>query len=184
MTSAITGIDDFQPEPAAAGKRRGYLTAVPECEPPFDDEVAALPMSASLRARMTWSPAGSPVVDWTVPGWSRETDIGVTRTSSTALPDARKTAGVLARAVIEALAGLRQVGQLSTHCSPEVFAGLRARVNAGGPPPRLQSVRASEPADGIAEASAVFRRGDRAAAMAFRLQGVDGRWRITALQIG
>jgi hypothetical protein len=41
-----------------------------------------------------------------------------------------------------------------------------------------------EPADGVAEVSAVFRCSHRVGAMAMRLQGVDGRWRITALQMG
>ena len=48
----------------------------------------------------------------------------------------------------------------------------------------LLSVHVCEPADGVAEVSTVFRRGGRARAVAFRLQGVDGRWRITALQVG
>lgn len=165
--------------------KRTHLFAVPECEPPFDDPRPADGLGPTARAALRWSgAAGTPVVDWTVPGWSRETDIGVTRTSSLALPNARDTAGVLARAFIEVLAGLRQVAQLSPHCSPEVFAGLKGRVRPGGPPPKLHSIRASEPADGVAEATAVFKRGDRSAAMAFRLQGIDGRWRVTALQIG
>jgi hypothetical protein len=46
------------------------------------------------------------------------------------------------------------------------------------------NVRVCEPADGVAEVSAVFRRADRVRAIAFRIQGVDGRWRITALQLG
>jgi hypothetical protein len=158
--------------------------AVPDCEPPFDDEQPTGSV-AMARAPVTWPDvAGSPVIDWTVPGWSRDTDMGVTRTSTQALPNARETAGVLARALIEALAGFRQLAQLNTHCSPEVFAGLRGRVRPGGPLPKLLSIRASEPTDGVAEATAVFRRGERAAAMAFRLQGIDGRWRVTALQIG
>jgi hypothetical protein len=184
MTSPVPAIDSLVSAPRASQPGRTHLAAVPECEPPFDDELAGGPLPAGLRARLTWSTAGAPVVDWTVPGWSRDVDMGVTRTSTTALPDARRTAGVLARALIEALAGFRQLGQLSNHCSPEVFAGLRGLVRPDGPPPKLLSIRASEPADGIAEASAVFRRGERAAAMAFRLQGIDGRWRVTALQIG
>jgi hypothetical protein len=38
--------------------------------------------------------------------------------------------------------------------------------------------------DGVAEVSAVARRGGRAHAVAARLEGIDGRWRCTALQIG
>lgn len=170
------------PQPS---RRRTHLAAVPDCEPPFDDERPGFGPVSTAAARWTWSRSvGVPVVDWTVPSWCNDTDMGVERTARSALPDPRETAGVLARAVIEALAGLRQLNQLSTHCSPEVFAALKVRVRTGGAPPKLMSVRASEPTDGIAEASAVFRRGARAAALAFRLQGIDGRWRVTALQIG
>lgn len=169
---------------AVAIGRRPYLVAVPDCEPPFDDELPAAVRAALHRSAAAGGFAGTPVMDWTVPGWSRDADVGVQRTSAAALPDARQTAGVFARALIEALAGYRQLAQLNSHCSPEVFAGLRLRVRPGGPLPKLTSIRASEPTDGVAEATAVFRRGPRAAAIAFRLQGVDGRWRVTALQIG
>ncbi|WP_111767546.1 Rv3235 family protein [Nakamurella deserti] len=165
--------------------RRMYLVPVPDSEPPFDDERPGYGPVAGSAARWTLSRSiGAPVADWTVPGWCNDADMGVSRTRSSALPDPRQTAGVLSRAILEALAGLRQLNQLSTHCSPEVFAGLKVRVRAGGSPPKLMSVRASEPTDGVAEASAVFRRGNRAAALAFRMQGIDGRWRVTELQIG
>ena len=45
-------------------------------------------------------------------------------------------------------------------------------------------VHVSEPVDGVAEVSAVARRDGRAHAVAARLEGIDGRWRCTALQIG
>lgn len=119
-----------------------------------------------------------------VPGWSREADSGVTLTTARDLPPSRTASHLLARAVIEVISGYRQLAQLRIHCAPEVFAGIGKHIRVGGPPSKLTSVHASEPADGIVEACAVFRRGHRVAALAFRLQGVDGRWRITALQIG
>jgi hypothetical protein len=45
-------------------------------------------------------------------------------------------------------------------------------------------VRVCEPVDGVAEISAVARRSGRAHAVAARLEGLDGRWRCTAVQIG
>jgi hypothetical protein len=45
-------------------------------------------------------------------------------------------------------------------------------------------VHVCEPVDGVAEVSAVAHRGGRAHAVAARLEGVDGRWRCTAVQIG
>lgn len=170
---------------------RPYLTPVPACEPPFDDELPRRARRAvgrpavQPRAVQPRKDIGAPVADWSVPGWSNEPDIGVAKTPSTALPSPRDTAVVLARALIEVVAGRRSLTQLATHCSPEVFAGLqRTSLQHAGPLPKLMSVRTCQPADGVTEASAVFRRGHRAAALAFRLQGIDGRWRLTALQIG
>ncbi len=179
MTSAASA------SPARIGDNRPYLGAVPECEPAFDDQ-GEPPQTARLRAETAWSRPGigRPITDRTVPGWSRESDVGITRTPAASLPAAAASAGVLARALIEAMTGFRQVGQLRAHCAPEVFAGLERQVKSGGALPKLLSVRASEPADGVAEATAVFRRADRVAALAFRMQGVDGRWRVTALQVG
>jgi len=45
-------------------------------------------------------------------------------------------------------------------------------------------VHIAEPIDGIAEVAAVVRVGDRFRAIAFRLEGLDGRWRCVRLQIG
>jgi hypothetical protein len=63
-------------------------------------------------------------------------------------------------------------------------AGQPAR--SAGPRPRavVRSVRACEPADGVAEVSAVVSTPHRAQAVALRLEGHDGRWRVTALQVG
>lgn len=120
-----------------------------------------------------------------VPGWSQESDVGVTMTASAALPSAARSGAALARALLEVLAGTRPLAQLRAHCAPDVFAGLEdAPMLHGRDLPRLLTTRVCEPADGVAEVSAVFRRADRVRAMALRLQGVDGRWRITALQLG
>jgi hypothetical protein len=48
----------------------------------------------------------------------------------------------------------------------------------------LGPVHVCEPVDGVAEITAVARRAGRAHAVAARLEGIDGRWRCTALQIG
>lgn len=49
---------------------------------------------------------------------------------------------------------------------------------------RVTSVHLSEPADGVAEACAVVSAGTRGRALAFRLEGLDGRWQCTALRMG
>ena len=120
-----------------------------------------------------------------VPPWSSEADIGVRKTASQHLPPAERAASVLARALVEVLSGQRPLAQLRVHCAPEIYAGSRRPCRA--PPmalPHLLTVRVCEPADGVAEVGVAFRRADRVKALAFRIEGVDGRWRITALQLG
>jgi hypothetical protein len=119
-----------------------------------------------------------------VPAWSEEADIGVRLTTTADLPAAERSASVLARAVIEVLSGRRPLGQLRVHCAPDVYAGLADRPTfASAALPHLVSVRVCEPADGVAEVSVAYRRAERVRALAFRIQGVDGRWRMTALQL-
>jgi hypothetical protein len=92
---------------------------------------------------------------------------------------------MLSRALVEVLAGRRLLGQLRIHCSPDIYDALVRRVpTAASALPHLVSVRICEPADGVAEISAVFLRADRVRALAFRLEGIDGRWRIIAMELG
>jgi hypothetical protein len=171
-----------------APARRPYLAPVPDCEPPFDDERSAVSRLRQLRvtARSAALVRTVPdtVKDPAVPGWSQDADMGVRRTATAALPAATRSGPVLARALVEVLSGQRPLSQLRVYCAPEVFAGLQARPVLRGALGHLLNVRVCEPADGAAEISAVFRRGERVRALAFRIQGVDGRWRITALQTG
>lgn len=199
------------PEPALP---RPYLTAVPDCEPPFDDQRSAVSrlqrLRAATQARMAAASAGggtavaervgfvgdnpdtrtpdaavpNTVTAAGVPGWSQDADMGVQRTATAQLPPAGRTASVLARALVEVLCGQRPLPQLRVHCAPEVFAGLQTQPVGRGALGHLLTVRVSEPADGIAEVAAVFKRAERVRALAFRIQGVDGRWRVTALQTG
>jgi len=218
-----------------------YLARVPDCEPPFDDEIehppgirpvlrravpgqpvprpaarpaarptarqavravaiapvappatpTTRPAAASTSARgtalgVTSRTAAAPPFDHSagVPAWSEEADIGVRLTTTADLPSAERSASVLARAVIEVLSGRRPLGQLRVHCAPDVYAGLADRPTfASAALPHLISVRVCEPADGVAEVSVAYRRAERVRALAFRIQGVDGRWRMTALQL-
>lgn len=120
-----------------------------------------------------------------VPSWSADADMGVRRTATAQLSPAPRAAQVFATALVEVLTGRRPVGQLRAHAAPAVFAGLvnRSRV-ALSAPTQLMSVRLGQPADGVAEVSATVRTATRARAIAFRMEGLDGRWRVTALDIG
>ena len=48
----------------------------------------------------------------------------------------------------------------------------------------VRNVRASEPADGIAEVCATVQAGRRVRAVALRVERHDGRWRCTRLHLG
>jgi len=48
----------------------------------------------------------------------------------------------------------------------------------------VRSLHVSAPADGVAEVAALVRRDARSTALALRLEGLDGRWQCTALELG
>jgi hypothetical protein len=90
---------------------------------------------------------------------------------------------------LEAMAGRRPLAQVQPLTSAGVFAALSAGRRPGWcttstSPLLVGRVHVSEPVDGVAEVSAVARRDGRAHAVAARLEGIDGLWRCTALQIG
>lgn len=127
---------------------------------------------------------------------SDERLFGPQRTVSRDLPDPVVWAGRITHALLEVMTGLRPAPQVVRWTTPEVYAvvarrsALVARRVAAGAVPRQRErlrvvrVRVCEPADGIAEAAVVVQHGSRVRAVAIRLEGQDGKWRITALQIG
>jgi hypothetical protein len=116
-------------------------------------------------------------------------DFGPTQSTRADLP----APGAIGRSILlltlEVMAGRRPVAQLRGVTTPGLFASLtdgrRPRWCADGTSPLvLGPVHVCEPVDGVAEVSVVARRAGRAHAVAARLEGLDGRWRCTALQIG
>lgn len=105
------------------------------------------------------------------------------------LPDPAGIARRLVTTTLEAFTGRRSFSQLQSAFTLPVFTavsrGRRPRWCVEGTGPLVvSSVRVFEPVDGIAEISAVARRNGRAHAVAARLEGIDGTWRCTALQVG
>lgn len=112
------------------------------------------------------------------------------------LPEPGPWAAQIGQAIIEVMAGTRVPVQLVRFTTPSVYAviagqGARAarrRVHAPTRSSRqrtfVRRVVVCEPADGVVEASLVVADGDRVRAVAMRLVGEDGRWRVEALQIG
>ncbi|MDQ1246770.1 MAG: hypothetical protein QG597_1138 [Actinomycetota bacterium] len=110
------------------------------------------------------------------------------------LPDPTTAVVQLAQAIVDVLFGQRALTQLNAWVTTEVLDQLRLaqRVMAGRPSaqrlewrsPRVTSTRVTCPAPGVIEASAVVAAAPRSRALALRLEGLDGRWRCTALRAG
>lgn len=121
-------------------------------------------------------------------------DFGPQPTSSCDLPDPGATCSALIQAVIEVLAGTRPASQLARWLSSDVYAAVSRRAALGtrmrrgaAPTARhavVRGVRVCEPTDGVVEGSAVVVEHDRVRAVAVRLEGMDGRWRATAVEVG
>jgi hypothetical protein len=179
-----------QPHPAPSTERPQLrLVRVRTPQPPLEDERQPLrlvrlgvavprpPHRPGPRPR-TLSAAPPEEVEFG-PRWSTRAD----------LPDPREAGRRLITMTLEALAGRRPMAQLQPMTSLGVFAALSggrrpAWCTQGTSPLVVGAVHACEPVDGVAEISAVARRAGRAHAVAARLEGVDGRWRCTALQVG
>lgn len=116
-------------------------------------------------------------------------------TPSSALPDPRPLVENLTRCVIEILAGARELDQIARWLTDDVYRHLlkrvvlssRARQAKGTPALRpafaVGSVLVCEPRDGVVEAAVVVRGRARVRAVAIRLEGLDRRWRATAIHV-
>lgn len=101
----------------------------------------------------------------------------------------------LTRCVIEVLAGARDLEQISRWVTDDVYRHLlkrvvlsaRARQAKGRAPVRpaisIGSISQFEPRDGVVEAVVIVRGKARARAVAIRLEGLDSRWRATAINV-
>ena len=183
---------------------------VPACEPPYDDEgadprrpVPTGPPGDAVQGTLALAfvlPTGVPAVPDTPPDLRLvpptpaaedldEAEFGPQPTPREDLPEPRRWAGRLVQAVVEVLAGDRPASQLVRWTTTEVYDQVVARVVPGPAttcPTRgvVRSVHVTEPVDGVAEVAALVRRGARSTAVALRLEGMDGRWQCTALELG
>lgn len=116
---------------------------------------------------------------------------GPQSTSRSDLPEPGAWAQRLIVAILEAMDGLRPAQQLNRWVSPDIRdridrRGILARQRHQRPAGALQvrALRVCEPVDGVAEVAAVIIYRARVRALALRMSGVDGRWLITALELG
>ncbi len=115
--------------------------------------------------------------------------------SSATLPDPAPLLENLTRCVIEVLAGARDLEQLARWVTDDVYRHLLKRVvlstrarQARGqkvtrPTFTLGSTIITEPRDGVVEAVVVVRGRARTRAVAIRLEGLDSRWRASAINV-
>jgi hypothetical protein len=101
----------------------------------------------------------------------------------------------LTRCVIEILAGARDLEQISRWVTDDVYRHLLKRVVlstrarhakgqvASRPTFSLGSLMTCEPRDGVVESVVVVRGRARSRAVAIRLEGLDRRWRATAIHV-
>jgi len=109
------------------------------------------------------------------------------------LPEPKAWAHTFIQAAMEVAGGLRSAGQLVRWTTPEVHAilmrrgALTARARRGvstTSKPRVRALVACAPRPGVCEVSAVIGEPERVRAVAFRMEGLHGRWRVTELEIG
>ena len=114
--------------------------------------------------------------------------------SSAELPDPAPLIENLATGVIEILLGVREVQQMARFVTEGLFQQLMdraliARRDRAQRPQRavpgfaVGSVQTCHPADGVVEGAVVVRSAVRTRAVAMRLEGLDGRWRATAIRV-
>jgi hypothetical protein len=173
-----TGIPAVPPIPQSVQPERSRLSLVPSLtdDKALDRGLARDPISGRRRCA-----ARDDNTD----------DFGPQRTPRALLPEPKPWAGRLVQAIIEVTGGARPIGQLVRWTSTEVYDAVRRRCRSAAalePSKRagaiVRSIHVDEPVDGIAEVCAVIQHGGRCRAIALRLEGVDGRWQCTALQVG
>lgn len=118
-------------------------------------------------------------------------DSGPVPTPTSELPCPDALARSLVQAAMDVVRGHRPASQVLRWTTPEVYSQLRqrarleqAQTRPGARRPVVRSLRASAAGPRGVEVSAVVLDGPRARAVAARLDGEDGRWRLTALVIG
>jgi hypothetical protein len=119
----------------------------------------------------------------------------VQSTRSALLPDPRPLLVNLTSCVLEVIAGARDLEQLMRWVTQDVYDSLLRRVavstvarSVTGQPvhrPQLvvRRIRVSEPCDGVVEAVVVVQTPARVRSIAIRLEGMDHRWRASAISV-
>lgn len=102
---------------------------------------------------------------------------------------------MLAPAVVEVIAGVRNISQLAAHLSEDVYGRLRdrsvkvaqERAKRGetplAPKLRVANMMNQEPRDGVVESVVLVQSPTRTRAVTIRLEGINRRWRATSVSV-
>jgi hypothetical protein len=102
---------------------------------------------------------------------------------------------MLAPAVVEVIAGVRNISQLAAHLSEDVYMRLRDRSvkvaqerakrgeETRAPQLRVGSMKKQEPRDGVVESVVLVQSATRTRAVTIRLEGINRRWRATSVSV-
>jgi hypothetical protein len=102
---------------------------------------------------------------------------------------------MLAPAVVEVIAGVRNISQLAAVLSDDVYQRLRdravavaqSRIKDGSPTkaPMLSvgAMQRKDPKDGVIESVVLVKSPTRTRAVTIRLEGINHRWRATAVSV-
>ena len=111
------------------------------------------------------------------------------------LPDPLPLLPTIATLVVEVIAGVRNISQLAAVLSDDVYQRLRDRaiavaqnrVREGLPPkaPMLSvgALQRKDPKDGVIESVVLVQSPTRTRAVTIRLEGINHRWRATAVSV-
>lgn len=111
-------------------------------------------------------------------------------TSTADLSPALPWAAHLSRSIIEVMEGSRDAQQLTRWVAPDILTrlarrnALSRRFGTATGATGVRTVRACHVRDGIVEVTAVVVIRNRVRALALRLEGLDGRWLLTVLEVG
>ncbi|PPF56885.1 hypothetical protein C5B94_02150 [Clavibacter michiganensis] len=154
------------------------------------------PAGAVARAPGTTAPTATAPVRGTIrKRFDVDDFFGRQPCSSQDLPPSGPLLENLTRCVIEILAGARELDQIARWVSDDVYRHLlkrvvlsaRARRTKGQSVTRpvftIGTVTSFSPRDGVIEAVIVVHGRARARAVAIRLEGLDRRWRATAVNV-
>ncbi|MEY4499316.1 MAG: hypothetical protein RL319_304 [Actinomycetota bacterium] len=111
------------------------------------------------------------------------------------LEDPNPLLKMLAPAVVEVIAGVRNISQLAAVLSDDVYQRLRDRAIAvsqnrvrDGLPPKapmlsVGALQRKDPKDGVIESVVLVQSPTRTRAVTIRLEGINHRWRATAVSV-